>query len=56
MRSGLFSHIADDYSKWDLCFMANRRSFDNIKLNSWETTFLKVENALKITFKNERKL
>ncbi|TGL53167.1 hypothetical protein EHQ61_04705 [Leptospira wolffii] len=54
MRFGKFSHIADDYTKWDLCFMVNRRSFDNLKLNPWETTFHKVDNALKLTLKNER--
>lgn len=54
MKSGKFSHIADDYTKWDLCFMVNRRSFDNLKLNPWKTTFAKVENALKLTLKNER--
>ncbi|TGL45667.1 hypothetical protein EHQ61_18570 [Leptospira wolffii] len=54
MRSGKFSHIADDYSKWDLCFMAIRRSFDNLKLNPRETTYAKAESALKLTLKNER--
>lgn len=54
MRSGKFSQIADDYSKWDLCFLVNRRSFDNLKLNPWKTTYAKVESALKLTLKNER--
>ncbi|EQA44766.1 hypothetical protein LEP1GSC050_4171 [Leptospira broomii serovar Hurstbridge str. 5399] len=54
MRSGLFSHIADDHTKWDLCFLTNRRTFNNVKLNPWESTFAKVENSLKITLKNER--
>ncbi|MEI1276762.1 hypothetical protein V6Z05_00400 [Leptospira venezuelensis] len=54
MRSGKFSHTADEYSKWDLCFLANRRSFDNLKLNPWESTYAKVEGAFKVILKNAR--
>lgn len=49
MRSGKFSHIAEEYSKWDLCFLANRRSFENFKLNPWESTFMKVRNSFLLT-------